>query len=884
MTRSLLLLILLLATLLRADAGYELLAEFVRPGAQPLAPLLVGPDGNWNTTTVSGGAFGQGSVTRITPAGAVSTLHSFTGTDGAAPDAGLATGTDGALYGVTASGGAGGFGAVFKVTTAGDFTLLVSFTGTSGAAKGSVPQALVRHTDGNFYGTTQAGGAAGFGTVFRMTPDGAVTTLAEFTGTAGLTKGATPAGPLTFNGNSLYGVTRDGGAGGIGVIYGITTAGAFTLMTEFTGVAGTRPGANPAGGLLFNTDGVLYGTTEFGGANDFGTAFKITTGSTFTSLRAFADPTGSQPAGALVRGADGQLYGATAAGGSAGLGTLFKMTTAGVPSVLANFTGTAGPTPGATPRSGVVAGSDGNFYATTSAGGPGNAGVICRVSAGGVYQVVANLSLPTGWTPSGAPVSDGAGGFLFPMSSGGDNGGGTLVRLTAAGAVTVAAPLGGSVGSRPAGALLNVGGDFFGVASRGGATDRGALYKYSAGAVSLLSSATSTAGSLTEGPLITGSDGSFYGTAIEGGTSTRGTLYKVSAAGVRTRLLSFTGTAGAVKGSRPRGSLALAANTSFYGLTETGGAADMGTLFRMSAAGTLITMAEFTAAGPRLPLGGLTRAADGSFYGTTSRGGSADAGTLLHVIPSTNTWSILADFTAATGSVPAGALLVAQDGTLYGLTTSGGVSGFGTLWRFTAAGGLESLLSFTGSTGSAPGSGGFLDGATLVTGGLAMDGAGTLYGVTPGGGSGGGGTAFRYTFITPLQSWKLANLGDAGASDDADPDNDGIPAMVEYALLLSPTQYDTAQLPAASLSGSGSLEITVPRDPARNDITVTVEASANLTGPWVPLAASTAGAPFSGPGYLSGDSAAAGIKAVVIRDTFTTATAARRFLRLRVSR
>ena len=585
-----------------------------------------------------------------------------------------------------------------------------------------------------------------------------------------------------------------------------------------------------------------------------------------------------------MRGTDGQLYGATAAGGTTGLGTLFKMTTAGVSSVLANFTGTSGAAPGATPRSGVVAGSDGNFYATTSAGGPGNAGVVCRVSAGGVFQGVANLSVPKGWTPSSAPVSDGAGGFLFSMSSGGDNGGGTLVRLAAAGAVTVAAPLGGTIGSRPAGALLSAGGEFFGVASRGGATDRGTLYKYSAGALSLLSPATSTAGSLPEGALITGSDGSFFGTATEGGTSTRGTLYKVSAAGVRTRLVSFTGTSGAAKGSRPRGSLSLAANTSFYGLTETGGAADMGTLFRMSAAGTLTTMAEFTAAGPRLPLGGLIRAADGSLYGTTSRGGSADAGTLLRVVPATNTWSTLADFTAATGSAPAGAVLVAPDGTLYGLTTSGGVSGLGTLWRFTAAGGLESLVSFTGSTGASPGSGGFLDGTTLVTGGLTLDGTGTLYGVTPGGGSGGGGSAFRYSFNTPFQSWKLANLGDANASDEADPDNDSIPALVEYALLLSPNQCDTALLPAASLSGGHSLEITVPRDTARNDVTVTVEASGNLTGPWSPLAVSTAGAPFSGPGYLSGDSTSAGIKAVVIRDVFTTATTARRFLRLRISR
>ncbi len=882
--RLLILYILLCATTWRAEAGYELLAEFVRPGAQPLAPLLAGADGNWYTTTVDGGAFGQGAVIRITAAGQVSTVHSFAGNDGASPAAGLAAGTDGTLYGVTSSGGAGGFGAVFKLTTGGGFTLLTSFTGTAGTAKGSVPHTLMRHPDGDFYGVTEAGGANGFGTAFRLTPGGAVTTLTEFTGTSGLRKGASPAGSLTFSGATLYGVTRDGGAGGLGVVYSLTTAGGFTLMAEFTGTAGAKPGANPAGGLFLNSDGALYGTTEFGGVNDFGTTFKITAGAVFTTLHAFADPTGSQPAGTLVRGADGLLYGATAAGGAAGWGTLFKITAAGGHTVLTNFTGTGGGAPGATPRGGVITGNDGSFYATTSAGGPGNAGVVCRVSAAGAYSGVANLSLSPGWTPSGGPVADGSGSFLFPMLSGGDNGGGTLARIAADGSITVAAPLGTATGTKPCGALVKTGSDFFGVASRGGTADRGTVYKYTAGAATVLSSATSSGGSLPEGALITGNDSAFYGTAREGGTSTRGTLYKVTAAGVRTRLVSFTGTAGTAKGTRPRGSLALAANTSYYGLTEAGGAADAGTLFRLSAAGTLTTLAEFTAAGPRLPLGGLTLAADGSLYGTTSRGGSADAGTLLRVIPSTNTWSITADFTSLTGSAPAGTVLAAPDGTLYGLTTSGGASGHGTLWRYTSGAGLEALISFTGNGGPAPGSAGFVDGGTLITGGLALASDGTLYGVLPGGGSSGGGSAFRYSFATPLSAWKQTHLGDANAPDSGDPDNDGIATLAEYALLLLPEQSDAAQLPPIAFSSGGALQITLPRDPARYDATIIVEAAGTPAGPWTPLAVSTGGAPFTGSGYVSGDDPAAGIKSVIIRDLFSTATARRRFLRLRVTR
>ena len=259
-------------------------------------------------------------------------------------------------------------------------------------------------------------------------------------------------------------------------------------------------------------------------------------------------------------------------------------------------------------------------------------------------------------------------------------------------------------------------------------------------------------------------------------------------------------------------------------------------------------------------------------------------GTLLRVIPSTNTWSITADFTSLTGSAPAGTVLAAPDGTLYGLTTSGGASGHGTLWRYTSGAGLEALISFTGNGGPAPGSAGFVDGGTLITGGLALASDGTLYGVLPGGGSSGGGSAFRYSFATPLSAWKQTHLGDANAPDSGDPDNDGIATLAEYALLLLPEQSDAAQLPPIAFSSGGALQITLPRDPARYDATIIVEAAGTPAGPWTPLAVSTGGAPFTGSGYVSGDDPAAGIKSVIIRDLFSTATARRRFLRLRVTR
>lgn len=879
MVLRMLLLLCMCAVTRGVAAGYELLAAFDRPGTQPLAPLLADADGAWHFTTVQGGAHGLGAVLRTNAAGSVTLVHSFSGPDGAAPVGALAAGPDGTLFGTASAGGTGGFGTVFKLDAAGAFTVVHSFTGSGGA----VPQSLMRHSDGNFYGTTLAGGAQGWGTVFRLTAAGGLTTLVEFTGTTGAAKGAAPLGIPIFIGSTLYGVTQDGGASGLGVVYNLSAGGTYTVLAEFSGISGARPGAHPAGGLVRHADGNLYGTTEFGGANDFGTAFRLTPAGAFTSLRAFADPSGSQPAGSLAAGADGALYGTTAAGGNTGLGTVFRLTATGTHTVLAHLTGTAGVVPGAAPRGGPVTGADGDFHFATSAGGPGNNGVIARISPAGTFTLTAALSPAAGWAPSGAPVAEGD-GFLFPMHFGGALGGGTLARLNSSGAVTPAAALGGTAGTNPEGALLAQNGLFYGVAARGAQSNRGAVFSFDGDAVTLLSPGTSSGGSLPEGALITGNDGAFYGTAREGGASGLGSLYKVTAAGVRNRVLSFTGTSGTAKGSRPRGALVRAANTSYYGLTETGGAANAGTLFRLSPAGTLSTLAEFTASGPRLPLAGLTAGPERNLYGTTSRGGAADGGTLIRVMPSTNSWSVIAEFTSGVGTLPAGPVLAATDGALYGLATTGGSVGQGTLWRYTAAGGLEALVSFTGNGGATPGTGGLLNGGELLTGGLAMDTAGALYGVTPGGGPGGGGTAFRYIFATPLESWKLSELGDAEAPDLADPDGDAVPTLLEYALLMQPGIRDAAHLPAAAPSLPDSLEITLPRDPARSDVTVTVEAADDPAGPWSTIAASQTGGPFAGPADIAGDAATPGLKSVRIRDAAAPPHSSRRFLRIRVSR
>jgi len=297
-------------------------------GAEPYAGLVLGGDGNLYGTTLSGGAYGGGTVFKIDRKGTLTTLHSFerlnneggTGSWGA-----LVQGTDGNLYGTTRGGGTSA-GTVFKITREGVFTTLHTFSDTDG----SWPRAaLVQGTDGNFYGTTQNGGFNNAGTVFKIAPEGKLTTLYVFQGFPHGSDGADPVAPLVQSSDgSFYGTTESGGTYGLGTIFKISSAGSLTTIHMF----GDGLGSDPTAPLVQGTDGNFYGTTqeEFG-VNAFGTLFKITPEGTLTTLYAFDGTQGQFPAGGLLQGTNGIFYGTTSGGGNfecnppSGCGTLFSL-------------------------------------------------------------------------------------------------------------------------------------------------------------------------------------------------------------------------------------------------------------------------------------------------------------------------------------------------------------------------------------------------------------------------------------------------------------------------------------------------------------------------------------------------------------------------------
>jgi len=416
-------------------------------GAMPwFGSLVHGLDGNFYGTTTyggvndnpgcgpPGGVAGCGTVFKITPQGALTSLHSFDLTDGAALYGGLVLATNGYFYGM-AGGGPGPLGGcpgwcgtVFRITAKGALTVLHYFNQNDGRDPEST---LVQAASGNLYGTTVIGGPSDSGTIFTMTPAGALTTLFAF---------SPPGGPPNLEGGlvqatdgKFYGLSQRFGTSNHGTVYRVTSEGTRTTLHSFSGA----DGATPKGTLVQATDGNLYGTTYFGGACNLGTIFRITPGSTFTSLYSFCGADGANPSTGVIQATDGNLYGTTPGGGAYGFGSIYQITTAGVLSTLYSFSGSDG----AKPIGGLLQATDGNFYGTTNLGGADGVGT--------VFQLVSGLGPFVKTLPTSGNVGRAVkilGTNLMGTTSVTFNGIAASFTVTSASLITTTVPLGASTG------------------------------------------------------------------------------------------------------------------------------------------------------------------------------------------------------------------------------------------------------------------------------------------------------------------------------------------------------------------------------------------------------------------------------------------------------
>jgi uncharacterized repeat protein (TIGR03803 family) len=305
---------------------------FCADGADPLAGVVQAADGNFYGTANGGGTTDVGIIFKMTPSGTLTTLHSLSQQVGYSSYGTLVQAGNGSFYGTTYYGGANDEGTVFSISPSGVFKTLYTF-GTQSRDGGWPEAGLVRASDGSFYGTTSA--YLGPGTVFKITPSGALTTVHHFCSEPSCADGAFPNQLVVASDGNFYGTTMEGGGNGWGTVFKMTSAGTLTTLYNFCSKTGCVDGGTPTEGLIQATDGNFYGTTNRGGDAGYGSVFRITLAGELTPLYSFCSQSGCTdgafPFG-LVQDTDGNLYGTTFNGGlddscslGLGCGTIFSL-------------------------------------------------------------------------------------------------------------------------------------------------------------------------------------------------------------------------------------------------------------------------------------------------------------------------------------------------------------------------------------------------------------------------------------------------------------------------------------------------------------------------------------------------------------------------------
>jgi uncharacterized repeat protein (TIGR03803 family) len=363
-----------------------------------------------------------------------------------------------------------------------------------------------------------------------------------------LTDGSRPAaGLIQATNGSLYSTTEYGGANANGTVFKITRSGALTTLYNFCSLSNCADGLNTVAPLVQATNGSLYGTTSGGGAMSSGTVFKMMLNGTLTTLDSFApEPDGNNPLAGMVQATDGNLYGTTEYGGLQNDGTIFKITPGGTLTTLYSFCSLSSCIDGDQSFAPLVQATDGNdddLYGTTVNGGTADAGTVFKISLSGTLTTLYNFC-------SQASCTDGASSY--------------------------------------AGLVQAANGNFYGTTIGGGANFEGTVFKITpGGTLTTLHSFDVTDGWSAQSGLVLATDGNLYGTTQQGGAHSAGTIFKITPSGTLTTLYNFCSQTGCTDGSHPYAQLVQATDgnlygTTYYGGTSTACAAGCGTVFSLS--------------------------------------------------------------------------------------------------------------------------------------------------------------------------------------------------------------------------------------------------------------------------------------------------------------
>ncbi len=642
------------------------------------------------------------------------------------------------LWGLTEKGGTQ-FGTIFSIAPgANTLTNQINLPGIAGQSSAYISLNLVKASDGGLYGMTPAGGTFGFGVIFQYDPVSDAYTdkinLSSITG-------QDPNGALIqANDNMLYGLTNQGGANGVGVLFRYDPVNnEYTTMVDLSEAIGSYPN----GTLLQGNDGMLYGMTSSGGANAAGVIFKFDpVNDVYTDIYDFTELDGDLPMGSLILASDNMLYGMTTYGGVRNQGTLFRYDVASLTySKLYDMDSLTGKWP----TGSLFQATDGNLYGMTNYGGSNSRGYTNGGHGFGVifkfdistdtYTDVIDLNSLQGCNPYGSFIQ-GTDGLLYSMTnSGGSSNQGTIFSYDFMNNVySKRVDLNDNTGNYPQGSLVQTpDGNIYGMANHPGNVFSAVIFQYDpvSNTFSDKKRISYSDGSNPYGSLMQASDGNLYGLTNNGGAYGTGVLFQIDP---RTNTYTDKIDLNDQTGDLAFGSLVQANDGKLYGMTLFGGTNSAGVIFQYDIqTNTYVDMVDLSDDLGDYPYGSMVLGTDGNLWGMNNYGGGNYGGNIFKYNPSTNTYSVVYDFSDESGDYPNGSLIQASNGKFYGMTSYGGANGEGVIFQFdpeTSA--YTDLVDFSDATGSYP------------NGSLVQTSNGKMYGFTSSGGANGLGVLFEF--------------------------------------------------------------------------------------------------------------------------------------------
>lgn len=596
---------------------------------------------------------------------------------------------------------------------------------------------VVEAPNGRYYGTTQGGGISNNGTLFEYNPSTDI--LIKLVQFADNDSGAFPHADLLLAANGkLYGTTANGGTANMGVLFEYDyISKEYLKLVDFNGVSN---GSYPIGNLFQATDGFIYGLTPSGGLNNHGVIFRLDPSThTFVKLFDLNGPTsGRSPQSGFCQASNGNLFTTTKYGGLTDGGTILEYNP--ITGQLTKEFNMTGNSTGWRPDGGLIEANDGMLYGLTD--GYYGGAIIRYNYVDSIHTNIMSLDITThGSEALGSFLKHGDGLLYATCDAGGISGDGTIISFNTSGNILTKlhdfGPTGGDI--QPARNLvMNSNGNIIGNTHYGSS---GVLFMYNPLAASyttIFEFGDYSNGHGPSGELILHDD-AFYGVTTAGGINSVGCIYRYTPSiDLYEQLMDFDG---AGSGEFPIFGLVDGGNGKFYSTTFEGGTNDLGVLYEYDPLTLTYTkLVDFDGLTTgTMPNGELMLADNGLLYGGTSSGGTYNGGTLFKFDPNTYILTILHHFqTSTSGSMPEGKLVQATNGKLYGVTQNGGTILDGTIFEFDPM--TEIFTTKFSLSGSIHGS--------KPQAGLIEASDGMLYGTTRFEGLSNYGALFQYNFNT----------------------------------------------------------------------------------------------------------------------------------------